>query len=415
MDWHDTELTYTETRTLDATLGDRSLRIITRPGFPDWDQVSQAEQLLVAYATISAEQQVLVYPCGHGALGLWAAGHTDPRRIALRDTNAIAAEMARRTCAENDLSAIDVQAAMPEPESVDIALMTLPKGRDLARLMLLAAARAVRRGGQLYLAGANRAGIKSVANDADELLGAGRLLAYKGGNRVLRYTREADLSTERLPESFGAPGIPAGTYREVEIAIADSRRPDATATYRLSTRPGVFSWEHLDPGTALLLSVVHARNDEQLLDVGCGYGLIGIHLGLQAQRGRATLVDVDLLACECAQRNVGRYGPPHAQVWHGDGLERLREGPYSLIISNPPFHSGQGINIDMTKALIHQAHDALERNGRLVLVANRFLAYDVAMAERFGNVATLAETPQFYVLEAHKRHQRGSRRRSRRQ
>ena len=55
----------------------------------------------------------------------------------------------------------------------------------------------------------------------------------------------------------------------------------------------------------------------------------------------------------------------------------------------------------------------MERNGRLVLVANRFLTYDVAMDERFGNVATLAETPQVHVLEAHKRHQRGSRRRAR--
>jgi 16S rRNA (guanine1207-N2)-methyltransferase len=412
MDWHDTELTYTETRTIEATLGDEPLRIVTRPGFPDWDEVSQAEQLLAAHAAVSAGQQVLIWPCGHGALGLWAAERTDPHGIALRDTNAIAAEMARRTCDESGLAAIDVQADMPEPESVDIALMTLPKGRDLARLMLLAAARAVRRGGQLYLAGANRAGIKSVAGDAEELLGPGRLLAYKGGNRILRYTCDTNLADEHLPEPFRAPGIPAGTYREIEITVTDAQ--EGTATYHLSTRPGAFSWEHLDQGTALLLSTVHARSDERLLDVGCGYGIIGIHLGRQAPQGHATLVDVDLLACECAERNVARYGPAHAKVWHGDALERLREGAYSLIVSNPPFHSGHGVSIDMTRALIHQAHDALERNGRLVLVANRFLTYDVAMGERFGNVATLGETPQFHVLDAHKRHQRGSRRRGRR-
>ncbi len=413
MDWHDAELTYTETRTIESALGDRPMEIITRPGFPDWDEVSQAERLLAAHAAVSAGQQVLIWPCGHGALGLWAAEHTEPQHIALRDTNAIATEMARRTCDENDLSAIDVQAAMPEPESVDIALMTLPKGRDLARLMLLAAARAVRRGGQLYLAGANRAGIKSVAGDAEELLGPGRLLAYKGGNRILRYTCEADLADEQLSESFRAPGIPAGTYHEIEVTINEGRQ-EGTAIYRLSTRPGAFSWEHLDQGTALLLSTVRARNDERLLDVGCGYGIIGIHLGQQAPQGRATLVDVDLLACECAERNVERYDLAHAEVWQGDALERLGEDAYSLIVSNPPFHSGHGISVDMTRALIHQAHDALERNGRLVLVANRFLAYDVAMDERFGNVTTLVETPQFHVLEAYKRHQRGSRRRSRR-
>ena len=132
MDWHDADLAYTEVRAMEATLGGRALRLVTRPGFPGWDEIGQAEELLAAHAAIGAGHRALVFGCGHGALGVWAAERTDPARIALRDTNAIAVEMARRTCAENGLAAIDVQAALPAHENADIALVPLPKGRDLA-------------------------------------------------------------------------------------------------------------------------------------------------------------------------------------------------------------------------------------------------------------------------------------------
>ena len=66
-------------------------------------------------------------------------------------------------------------------------------------------------------------------------------------------------------------------------------------------------------------------------------------------------------------------------------------GPYSLIISNPPFHSGHEVSLSMTQALVRDAYAALDPGGRLLLVANRFLAYDHAMADAFGDVQVLAK------------------------
>ncbi|MBC7236357.1 MAG: methyltransferase [Chloroflexi bacterium] len=401
---------YLQEHTLETDLAGEKIHIITRPGFPDWDRVTQATELLVDRALLGSNERVLVFPCGHGALGVWAARCVGASRVFLRDTNIIAARVARRTCDANDCQAVDVAAALPEPDSVEVALVTLPKGRDFARLVLLSAARALVRGGRLYLAGANRAGIKSVARDVEALLGPGRLLGYKGGHRAFLFTASAPTEDALLPDIFAEPGIPQGTYHQIEAMVGGNGEAQI---YRLDTRPGIFSWEHLDPGTALLLNVVRPAPDERLLDAGCGYGILGIHLGLQASHGETTLVDTDILAIECARRNVGRYGPQNARLLLEDVIHVLDAGPYTLIVSNPPFHSGQDVRVDMTYALIHGAYEALLRNGRLVLVANRFLPYRIAMEARFGNVITLAATGQYHVLEARKLHRRGSRREAR--
>ena len=71
-----------------------------------------------------------------------------------------------------------------------------------------------------------------------------------------------------------------------------------------------------------------------------------------------------------------------------------------------PRHSGRAVSYDVTHAFIDDAYGALAPRGRLVLVANRFLAYDRAMMDVFGNVMTLAETPQYRVLRAERIYRR---------
>ncbi|MHB1296355.1 MAG: methyltransferase [Anaerolineae bacterium] len=392
----------TEDQTIETGIGDLSVKLVTRPGFAGWNEVSQAEALLAAHAQLQSGDRVAICPAGHGALGVWAASRTPAGRVSLFDTNSIALEAARKTVAANGRHGVIVQIGTPQADAqpFDVALMVLPKGRDLGRLFFLALFGALREGGTLLLAGPNKGGIKSAIEDAEELFGASTLLAYKGGNRIVALTRPA--APTELPASYREPGLANGTFRLVEAEVRGN-------TYTVCTRPGVFSWRALDDGTRALLETLDVAATETVLDVGCGYGIIGLDAARRAPRGQATLVDVDALAVECARATLATNVVSNAEVLLGDGLAAVRDRRFSLIVSNPPFHAGYAVSYNAVESFVRGAYDALEPRGRLVLVANRFLPYDRLMREIFGAVGTVASTSKYHVLAAEKAYQRKQR------
>ena len=391
-----------EARFLTAEIGGESLRVATRSGYPEWWQVDPAQALLGAYAELVSGQRTLVTPCGHGALAAWASRAAGAAHVHALDTNAVAVEMARRTLDANGMEGTRVAVGPPAEGSglYDVVLMPVPKGRELSRLYLLAAFRALSPGGRLYLAGANRGGVKSIISDAEALFGPALVLGYRAGHRVALLTRPSN-DPSALPEIFAQPGVAAGTYRELLVTAGDH-------DYGLGTRPGVFSWKRLDLGTELLLSVLAVRATDRVLDLGCGYGIIGLHAARAATAGSVEMVDVDALACECAERNRLVAGATNAQVRLGDGRLRSSEDKLTLIVTNPPFHQGREQSLETTQAFIGLAGRALARGGRFVVVANGFLPYERAMGEAFGAVDVLARTPQYQVLSATRQRRLGS-------
>jgi len=376
-------------------LGQYDFEVATRPALSETTGVNITEELLAAETVLAAGQRVLVAPSGRGALAAWAASRVGAEHVTAMDPNAIALESTRNTLETNGLIGSTVMApASAAIGSFDVGLMSLPKGRALARLYLLLMALAIAPGGQLYVAGAKGAGIKSVLDDATALLGQGQLLSYRKGHRVARFSRPT-LDFTNLPAPFDAPGLLPGTvaqhtigWRQRELAVC--------------SRPGVFSHGELDTGTAMLLGHLEVRDDDQVLDWGCGSGVIGLVVALQTRPEAITLLDVDAFACECAAATLEANGIVGVRVVHGDGLAALAGQRYSLIVSNPPFHSGHGVNLSLTEALIAESYEALAARGRLLLVANRFLPYDRLMRERFGSVDVLTQDRRFRVLQATK-------------
>ncbi len=380
-------------RIIEAQLGGQSMRFATRPGFPYWDEISPAMHLFADNARISQGERVLVCPCGHGALGVWAARRTET--VTLLDVNIIATEMARRTLDLNDIRSATIKAALPSSLATqfDAVLLPLPKGRRFARLLLLQAFDALRSEGRLYLAGPNRGGIKSVIGDAEKLFGSAGILAYKGGNRIALLQK--DSQRDPLPPIYREPGIAPHTYRTFQIEIND----ESLTVY---TRPGVFSWKNLDAGTRLLLETAQIRKTDHILDIGCGYGIIGIYAANQATEGSATMVDVNVLACDCARKSVAANDVEQARVLLGDVLPPTPQETFSLILSNPPFHTGHDVARSTARAFIHKAFEVLAPRGRLVMVANRFLPYDDTIKEVFGSARILHQTSRYHVMQARK-------------
>ncbi|MGI6367610.1 MAG: methyltransferase [Anaerolineae bacterium] len=376
-----------------VTLADRTYHLALRSGLEIVTDTAPAAALVAENTVLRDGERVLVAPCGDGLLGMWATDRAGSAGVSCFDTNALAVETTQRNLQAAGLADVPVRTAVPEVEAVpyDTFVMPLPKGRDLARLWLLNGALATRMGGQIVIAGANRAGIQSVARDAEALLGPGRLLGYRKGNRALSFQRQ-ELAVEEL-DAFRAPGLRNGTFARYTFCHGGH-------ALTVCTRPGVFSRDALDEGTQMLLQELDVHPDDRVLDVGCGAGVIGLVAALYADPASVTLSDIDSLATECARETLRQNGINGPSVLLGDGLSAVEGQRFTLIVTNPPFHQGHTVNTGMTEGWIRQAYRALLPGGRLVLVANRFLPYASWLQTGFDRVSILAEDSRFQVFSA---------------
>jgi 16S rRNA (guanine1207-N2)-methyltransferase len=161
--------------------------------------------------------------------------------------------------------------------------------------------------------------------------------------------------------------------------------------------PGIFSFDRLDEGTQLLLDSLPDLHHMNVLDLGCGYGAIG----LSAARSGADsidMVDANSLAVAATQINIERLGLTNARAFASDILSAMPDNKFDLILSNPPFHTGRDVDYQVAKAFIEQSSGALEIGGRLYVVANRFIRYEKILEIYFQNVDQVVQSSRFHVL-----------------
>lgn len=102
----------------------------------------------------------------------------------------------------------------------------------------------------------------------------------------------------------------------------------------------IFSSFQVDEGTNVLLRFIEATAPQQILDLGCGYGVVGIVLARRFPAAQVTMVDKDLLAVRYARHNCILNGATNAQVIGSVGLENVPDNEYDLIVSNIPAKIG---------------------------------------------------------------------------
>jgi 16S rRNA (guanine1207-N2)-methyltransferase len=169
---------------------------------------------------------------------------------------------------------------------------------------------------------------------------------------------------------------------------------------RLETQPGVFAHHGIDLGSRLLVEAMKVSPTARVLDLGCGYGVIGIVAAKLAAKGHVTLVDSDIRATRLAQRNLELNGVTNAEVILGDGLHDLPpKARFDVVVSNPPTHSGREVLDDFVAG----AYRVLKPRGQLYLVINRLLSLKREVERVFGNAETVGHAKGYVVIRAVKR------------
>jgi 16S rRNA G1207 methylase RsmC len=157
---------------------------------------------------------------------------------------------------------------------------------------------------------------------------------------------------------------------------------------------GLFSPREIDDGSRLLLDYVELAPDDDCLDLGCGYGPIGVTMARLAPRGRTWLVDKDFVAVEYARKNAERNRATNTEVRLSNGFDQV-EGRFQVIAANLPAKTGK----ELLQLLLHDARAHLAPGGRLYVVTisglRRFIERNVN--EVFGNYKKLKQGRSFTV------------------
>ena len=166
----------------------------------------------------------------------------------------------------------------------------------------------------------------------------------------------------------------------------------------LDTGEYYFSPKSIDKGTMFMLSKVQVTEEDKVLDLGCGYGVVGIFVGKEIGGEHVVMSDISEEALALTNANLERNGLTGARVIKSNGLQEIPDKDFTLILSNPPYHT----DFSVAKAFIEDGYKHLVLGGRLLMVTKRLTWYRNKLTSVFGGVRVFEEDG-YYVFVAEKR------------
>jgi 16S rRNA G1207 methylase RsmC len=188
------------------------------------------------------------------------------------------------------------------------------------------------------------------------------------------------------------------TRKGVYILISDFIRG---ISVEFEVVPGLFSYKHVDEGTKLLLEYAEIPEEGTILDIGCGYGVIGIVIAKLNPKLEVYMTDINKDAVEITKRNIlrNRLNPEKVKVLHGNLYEPVKDLKFNAIYSNPPFSAG----MDLVEKIVREAPRYLKHRGTLQIVARKGAEkVRKLMLSVFGNVNILVSKKGYKVLLSRK-------------
>lgn len=271
----------------------------------------------------------------------------------------------------------------------DLIAYRVSKEKAIVHHIINQAAHTLTNTGTLTLSGHKNEGIKTYINKAEQYF-ATRSRQSKGQHTLkvahLSTPEEATDIREPLDDKNYPQTLPIGAIQDLT----------------LYSKPGQFGWNKLDQGSLLLLDAFSSYLSEQpvpprsLLDLGCGYGMLSVGawaLGIQ----HITATDNNAAAVASCQYNFEQHNI-EGEVIVDDCAATLHH-QYDVILCNPPFHKGFGIEKDLTVKFVRSAKHHLKRKGVAFFVVNQFIPLEKVAVDCFTVVQTIARNKSFKVVK----------------
>ena len=189
----------------------------------------------------------------------------------------------------------------------------------------------------------------------------------------------------RTPQSASRPAECSFTYRGIDLVF--------------ETDAGVFSRGEVDTGTRLLLEALPEEMHGEILDLGCGWGVIGISIARKWPGTKVTMADVNTRALDLSRKNAERN---RAEVIcaESDGMEALADRNFDAVVTNPPIRAGKQVIYKM----FADAAQRLKPGGALYLVIRKQQGAESCiryLETIYAKVEKLDKSGGFWVLKAH--------------
>ncbi|MFN7054277.1 class I SAM-dependent methyltransferase [Hyphomonas sp.] len=274
------------------------------------------------------------------------------------------------------------------PDSVDIpeARLTIilpPRQRDQARALYARALLAAPEGSYVLACLPNTLGGKTAEKTLAEIAGDAASLS-KNKCRAFWTIRHDALIDHDLAEDWIAEDAP----REIEPG--------------LWSRPGLFSWDRVDPGSELLADSVPEHITGIGADLGAGNGFLSRELLTHcAGIERMDLFEAEYRALGCIEGTLEPFEGRYTAQW-ADVLKDLPASTYNFAVMNPPFHTGRADNAELGRAFIRAAAACLKPSGTLWLVANRHLPYEAELSACFRAHEMIEDEAGYKIIRAEK-------------
>ncbi|MDR7002493.1 class I SAM-dependent methyltransferase [Neobacillus niacini] len=172
--------------------------------------------------------------------------------------------------------------------------------------------------------------------------------------------------------------------------------------FRFKTDNGVFSKREVDFGSRILIEVFEMPDVEgSTLDVGCGYGPIGLSLALTYPERMVHMVDVNQRAIELAKENAVLNGIENVEIYESDRLTGVKASNFAAVLTNPPIRAGKQVVHD----IFEQSHGRLAPSGELWVVIQKKQGAPSAiekLKELFSEVETVDKSKGYFVIKAKK-------------
>jgi 16S rRNA (guanine1207-N2)-methyltransferase len=171
--------------------------------------------------------------------------------------------------------------------------------------------------------------------------------------------------------------------------------------FKFLTASSVFSKKQIDPGTRLLIEAMQLPETGTVLDVGCGYGAVGIAAATSNPRLHVVMTDVNMRAVQLVRQNIKINKVRNAEVRCGYLYESIKDSTFNCVLSNPPVSAG----METVKAIITHAPSVMAGEATFQMVIRSKIGAKTLpsiLNETFGNCQVTSRKSGYRVLKAEK-------------